>query len=203
MAYTIYLRTNLVNGKQYVGQTKDLKTREKAWNSLKLKYANKILTEDREKYGLDAWTVKVLAECDNREDAWELEKRFINDFNTLWPNGYNMGNGGKSNYDVNKGKKNGMYGKTPWNKGVAASEELIEKNRQSHLGLMYPTHRKKVIQIKDDGTILEWNTTYEPAIDGYSQGHVSSCCNGNYNRIGNHHYKDSSFYFKEDYDKMQ
>lgn len=35
--YVVYLRTNLVNGKQYVGQTKDFVNRERKWNNLKNK----------------------------------------------------------------------------------------------------------------------------------------------------------------------
>ena len=34
----------------------------------------------------------------------------------------------------NKGKTNPMYGREPWNKGVPASEESKQKNREKHLG---------------------------------------------------------------------
>lgn len=107
MIYTIYLRTNLVNGKQYVGQTCDFKRREMEWNRLNQRYANNYLTEDREKYGLDNWKTEMLAEVDKQEDAWELEQRFINDYNTVFPNGYNMSDGGKTNkgFKVNEETK--------------------------------------------------------------------------------------------------
>lgn len=51
LAYTIYLRTNKVNGMQYVGQTKDFNKREYQWNNLKQRYSNKLLQEDRMNYG--------------------------------------------------------------------------------------------------------------------------------------------------------
>lgn len=108
----------------------------------------------------------------------------------------------KRNSKGHIGEKNGMYSKKPWNYGVPQTEEQKEKNRQVHTGLKYPSRRKKVIQIKEDGTIKEWENTYAPKIDGYSQGHVSSACNGKYNTIGNHKYKKSEWYFKEDYEKM-
>ena len=92
---TIYLRTNLVNGKQYVGQTKDWKQRERDWRCLKkYKYANKNLSEDRAKYKLSDWKTEVLKVCnDENGDYWE--QHYIKELNTLHPNGYNMSKGGK------------------------------------------------------------------------------------------------------------
>lgn len=135
--YTIYLRTNLVNGKQYVGQTKDIKQRDRSWHSLKERYCNSILDYDREKYGLENWTSETLADAETQEESWELEKRFIKQLNTKYPNGYNISDGGAGATGVapwHKGKHlseetrkkisiarigegNGMFGKEPWNKG--------------------------------------------------------------------------------------
>ena len=63
MPYTIYLRTNLVNGKQYVGQTNDIERRNKNWNTLSVRYANKFLEADRDKYGLTNFKTEILAEA--------------------------------------------------------------------------------------------------------------------------------------------
>lgn len=100
MAYTVYLRTNKINGKQYVGQSGDFETREKCWNAPSQRYSNKLINADRFKYGLDNWTSERLAEVDTQEEAWELEQKYIKDFNTKYPNGYNFGSGGYSNKDV-------------------------------------------------------------------------------------------------------
>lgn len=96
MGYTVYLRTNLINGKKYVGQTKNLKKRDYYWNCLKTRYANKILTEEREKYCLENFKTDILAECDTQEEAWELEQKYIAELGTKYPAGYNMCNGGKT-----------------------------------------------------------------------------------------------------------
>ena len=167
--FIIYLRRNKVNGKCYVGQTGDLKTREYNWKSFSNTYANNHINEDRAKYGLDNWTVEVLATTDNREDAWELEQRFINDYNTLWPNGYNISKGGGGHNgckfsdetkqklsEANKGEKNPMYGKL---------------NREDK--------SKQVYQYTLDGTLVKvWPSTMECERNGYSNGTVSECCNG-------------------------
>lgn len=96
MVYTIYLRTNKINGKQYVGQTSDWETREKQFNRINQRYANKELTKARKEFGLDKFDVEILATVDTQEEAWELEKYFIKELNTKYPNGYNMSDGGKT-----------------------------------------------------------------------------------------------------------
>lgn len=96
MCYTIYLRTNLVNGKQYVGQTSDWETREKQFNRINQRYANKELTKARKEFGLDNFDVKILNTVNTQDEAWNLEKHYIKEFNTKYPNGYNMSDGGKT-----------------------------------------------------------------------------------------------------------
>lgn len=154
MKYTIYLRTNKLNGKKYVGQTKDFKNRERHWRSLKEKYGNIIIRKDREEFGLDAFDVKILSEVRTREEAWELEKAFIKAFNTKYPNGYNMTFGGKDF------------------EGRKLSEETKRKISESALS-------KQVYQYTLDGKLVKiWNSTKECGSNGYFQGNVSDCCLG-------------------------
>lgn len=95
MKYTIYLRTNKVNGKQYVGQTKDFKRREREWENLLIRYANKLITKERAEFGLDNFKTEILAVVETQDEAWELEKKYIKNLNTKYPNGYNMTFGGE------------------------------------------------------------------------------------------------------------
>lgn len=134
--YTVYLRANTVNGKKYVGQTGDFKTRNKKWNCQKAKYANNFLTKERNIYGLDAFETIILAEVETQEEAWELEEYYIKELNTLYPNGYNFKFGGKNNSGSCKGELNHMYGKHH-------SEETKKKMSDAHKGEkshMYGTH---------------------------------------------------------------
>lgn len=134
----IYLRTNLVNGMQYVGQTVDFKNREHQWKLLKWRYANQLLTNDRNKYGLDNFKVEILKECiDSDLDYWE--KHYIEKYNTIYPNGYNTNEGGTINFkhssetkikmsEIAKRKKHTFKkGHNPWNKGIKMSEEFSKK----------------------------------------------------------------------------
>lgn len=90
----IYLRTNLVNGKQYVGQTIDFKQREHEWKSVK-RYSGGIIDKARKKYGVDNFETKILKECSTIDelDYWEIY--YIKELNTKTPNGYNLTDGGE------------------------------------------------------------------------------------------------------------
>ena len=92
----IYLRTNTVNGKQYVGQstTRRFKKRQKEWNNLNIPYAGVVINNARAKYGLDAFDFEILKECEDEElDQWETY--YIKELNTKAPYGYNMTDGGE------------------------------------------------------------------------------------------------------------
>ena len=217
MGYTVYLRTNKVNGKQYVGQTKDLNKREREWKCLKGKYGSKFLTEERDKYGLENFETKILAETDTREEAWVLEEKYIKELGTKYPNGYNKANGGRlpTGYshseeqrkkwsEIRKGKhispktefKKGLV---HWIKGKHHSEETNEKNRQAHLGKI-SKKRKPVIQLSLDGEfIAEYTYSGEAAkVMGFkSDESIRKACVANWRTSGGY-----KWMYKEDYEKM-
>lgn len=185
MEYIIYLRTNLVNGKQYVGQTKDFRVRNNAWNCLKIRYANKILTRDRNIYGLDNFKTEILSETDNRKEAWELEQQFIDKFNTKYPNGYNMSDGGNAPFGTNPSQE------------TRAKMSFAKKGKEGGKSI-------EIYQIKNGKILNSWKSASFAAKElHYSQGAICDCCKGKFNRQGNHHYKECDWYYKEDYDKSQ
>lgn len=151
MRYTVYLRTNKVNGKQYVGQTNNFRLREKQFNRINQRYANKILTKDRQEFGLENFKLKVLANVDTQEEAWELERKYIKEFNTKYPNGYNMSDGGKTSegtkHSEDSKKKMSEAAKKYWD-GLTddEKEKLINKNRE--VWTSQERREKKSIQTK-------------------------------------------------------
>lgn len=154
----IYLRTNLVNGKQYVGQTNDFKQRECDWKCTKSSYAGAYIDNARKKYGLENWKVEILKECDTQEELNEWEIYYIKKYNTKKPNGYNLTDGGNSTT------------------GYKHTEETIERIR--HYGMYESSYRKQVLQYDLDGNFIrEWMSVSECCRNGY-QGVISACCRG-------------------------
>ncbi len=215
--YTVYLRTNKVTGMQYVGQTENFEGRESDWNCIKVLYANRIINEDREKDGLENWTSEILAVVGTREEAWELEQKYIKELNTRFPNGYNLakGGGGASGISAwNKGLKGcfseetrqkmsvARIGKKPWNNGIKGcySEETLKKMSEAKKG---KPNLKLAIPVYQCNDKYELIAIYPSAAEaarqlGLSSGaHISDCCNGKRRVCVN-----SKWMYKEDYEKM-
>ncbi len=114
----IYILTNKINGKQYVGQTRNI---ERRLNHHKKYYANFIISKAIKKYGWDTFDQHIFYILENDLDYFEIE--MIKRLNTLAPNGYNLESGGNKNKypsaetrkklsEVTKGKNNPMFGRT-------------------------------------------------------------------------------------------
>lgn len=95
-AHTIYLLTNRVNGRQYVGQTKF--TAAARWaqhrHLAKRKGGCVLLNRAINKYGSDAFDVQTLLECDE-DEVDDLESMFIDLYDTVGNRGYNIQRGGR------------------------------------------------------------------------------------------------------------
>lgn len=83
----IYIITNLINGKQYVGQT--VQTIEERFKG-HFYDSKMVMAKAIKKYGRDNFMVQELAIAYNQEELTFLEGLYISWFNTLRPNGYNI-----------------------------------------------------------------------------------------------------------------
>jgi len=133
----IYLTTNLISGKQYVGQTN---TNNKYYLG-----SGSILQNAIKKYGRKNFKRETLIECSSQEELDKQESFWIQALNTLQPNGYNIelgGNGtGKLSEQQIEKLKNALTGKS-------FSEEHKKKLKDNHVGMLGKTHtieaRKKI-----------------------------------------------------------
>lgn len=147
---SIYKITNTVNGKSYIGQTRNdaVKTRIRDHLTGNSK-GNRILKNAVKKHGREAFTFEILHDGIIPEFLDTLEIETIQKFNTLAPNGYNLDSGGNRNKTrseetkrrlskANKGKPG------PW-KGKTFSEEHRRNLSASHMGKIFSeTSRRRM-----------------------------------------------------------
>lgn len=117
----IYLVTNKINGMKYVGQSIQLDIRTR-WNGhhSKKRTVGKILYSAYKKYGIENFDYKIICICFD-EDTNKYEVEYIKKYNTVYPNGYNLLEGGNNKRhneetkrllsEMNKGKPSSNLGK--------------------------------------------------------------------------------------------
>lgn len=103
----IYCFTNNINGKKYIGQT----VREKERFKEHLTNNKQCIDKAIRRYGIFNFEYTVLSRIQGTdEDVHKmldtLEERFINEYNTMIPNGYNVLPGGNSHKQYLVYKKN-------------------------------------------------------------------------------------------------
>lgn len=99
--YSIYCYINKINGKQYIGQSKNINRRCHPSNYKGcIKFYSAI-----QKYGIENFSFKILEEKLNLEEVNEKEEYYITLFDTI-NNGYNLKSGGLNNQysDLSKEK---------------------------------------------------------------------------------------------------
>lgn len=117
----VYLTTNLVNGRKYVGQHKSSEFTEN------YKGSGKLVSQAFIKYGWDNFKVELLEECETKEELDKCEIKWIKELNAVYSDEYyNIAFGGNSRHgpisdehrkrlsEVGKlrvGPKNPFYGK--------------------------------------------------------------------------------------------
>lgn len=88
----VYITTNTINGKQYIGSH--------ATDNVNDGYigSGKVFLKAVHKYGKQNFKREILIECENILDARKLEPIYIIKYNTLVPNGYNVSDNGGWGY---------------------------------------------------------------------------------------------------------
>jgi len=112
----VYVTTNLINGKQYVGSHFGEED-DSYLGSGKPLFKNAV-----KKYGKENFKKEVIEKC-KPEDNLLLETKYIEKINTLQPNGYNISltggtrNGGRHSEETKRKISKANKGKVSWSKG--------------------------------------------------------------------------------------
>jgi len=158
----IYLTTNVVNNKQYIGSH---------FGNENDNYlgSGKLILKAIKKYGKSNFTRIILEECDESLKL-SLEEKYIKDYNTLVPNGYNVsptgghGLNGKMSQETKEKIRNS-------NLGLKRSVQTIENIRNSQLGSTYTRLNQKEYYINKLGEELA-EKEYAKFIDNQRLKHL-------------------------------
>lgn len=82
----IYCITNLITHKYYIGQAMDI---ERRWKE-HCRRSEQLIDKSISKYGIDNFKFSVIEEC-SAEEMNEREDYWINQYNSIAPQGYNIG----------------------------------------------------------------------------------------------------------------
>jgi group I intron endonuclease len=159
--YKIYLITNKLNNKKYIGQTKQkLKSRFIGHKSKANKGSKIVFHSAIRKYGIENFEIILLEEnINNIEISNQREIEFIKQYNTLLPNGYNTLEGGLNQISSRK--------------GINLSPEHKTKIKNSH-----KKNSKPIIEfnIETGKTIKEWSSGRELLRNNFSRANISQIC---------------------------
>ncbi|HPI82925.1 MAG TPA: NUMOD3 domain-containing DNA-binding protein [Candidatus Paceibacterota bacterium] len=177
----VYLTTNLVNGKKYIGDHSTDDLDDGYIGSGRPYFKNAI-----KKYGKQNFKREILEFCLSKEEAFAKQEKYIKEYNTLLPNGYNISKKGGNNCSggisidgINRirnskiGKKfsddhrkklsESHLGQIPWisgknhseetknlislkNTGKKRTPEMIENQRNSHIGIIHTDETKEKLR---------------------------------------------------------
>lgn len=120
--YCVYMHTNKINGKKYVGIT--CRKPEVRWNGGNGYYRNKHFYSAIKKYGWDNFEHEIIADCLTSEIACKMEKDLIAKYKSNQSEfGYNICDGGQTNILP----KESLEKISKANKGRKISEEAKNK----------------------------------------------------------------------------
>jgi group I intron endonuclease len=133
----VYLITNTINGKRYVGQTK--RTLVRRWAQHCKSTGCCALNSAIRKYGAENFIIDVICEPPTKELLDEFEIEYIKRYNTLYPNGYNLQGGGDVPWHNEETKR--KIGES--NRGKRPSLETRKKMSEAQSKRLPPSEESK------------------------------------------------------------
>lgn len=159
----IYKATNLINGKVYIGKTKNtlLYRQRNHINKAIRKEGNSYFHKALKKYGEENFVWEVLKDENNLENLNHLEKKYIKNFNSNNKEyGYNLtigGDGSSRERTIEEKDKRSTISKQMWNrKGFKEKMSNIFKERS----YKYPEQMERIKRISKNSALKRTGTKY-------------------------------------------
>jgi len=155
--FIIYLVTNKINNKKYIGQT--IVSLKKRWQrhcwTCTLQAKRQAITEAIAKYGKESFQIFEIDYADSLEEANRKEVYWGLFYNSLSPNGYNLKLGGRKYAKMAQETKDKI---SKSNKGKIISKETRKKSSLSHKGFKPSQETREKLSIINKGKKPHENT---------------------------------------------
>ena len=186
MTFTVYMHINRVNGKKYVGITKNEKNLNRRWVNGKGYFRNKHFSDAIARYGWENFDHIVVAEGLTKEEACQLERELIRRYDTQnKEKGYNLTDGGEFFHHSEESRK--LMSEHRKGKGLHEfSEEHKRKIKEHHAG----GAKKKKVRCVETGEIFD-SINDAARAGGKNKKMVSNCCRKmpHFNTAGGYHWE--------------
>jgi group I intron endonuclease len=152
----VYLITNTINGKRYVGQTKT--SLEVRWNQhQKNRTRLSALHGAVKKYGAGNFIIEPIIEVPTKELANEFEIEYIEKYCSKAPNGYNLTDGGEGTVNCfpNEETRKKM---SEAHKGVPRPEHVLQALSEARNGRIFSDESKRKMSESRTGKVLSEET---------------------------------------------
>lgn len=177
--YVVYMHINRANGKRYVGIT--CRNPVKRWQNGRGYFRNKHFSDAIEKYGWDSFDHLIIRSELTKEQACELERQLIAEYQTQdKEKGYNITDGGE-NFTHSEISKQLMSQRRKGKGQHVFSEEHKRRIKEHHAG----GNEKKKVRCLDTGKV--YDSINDASRDtGINKKGISGCCRHvpNYNTAG-------------------
>lgn len=166
-SYCVYIHTNKINGKKYVGQTCQWPP-EKRWKGGSGYHNSTYFYRAINKYGWDNFEHEIIKRHLTLEEADSLEKYLIESLNTINPHGYNAKDGGFNGKPSEETKKKMSKAQI----GKRHSEETKNKLREINTGRHHTEETKRKISESSKNKVVSQETREKLRVTNTGKHHT-------------------------------
>ena len=176
----IYLITNLINNKKYVGQTTAESIEYRFYNHCQEK-RNRYISNAIRKYGKENFKIEQLDIANSIDELNEKEVFFVESLSTMYPNGYNHRAGGSQNGKCSEELKRKISNSKKGKPNLKRRGELRSENYRIKIARGLGGKSILATNIKT-GEQIVLQTIREGIKYGFNPSNIVSICKNNSSR---------------------